>query len=128
MRPSQRQPRETWERKVERLVRELGEVLTSYDRELAKGAEEYRQQLNIRDLKAEAERVQRISEGTRRGLEKARRRGTKLGGPRRKPRIDPKKLRQLSGRGLSQQEIARSLGCSQPRVSQLLKKLKRTRR
>ncbi len=64
----------------------------------------------------------KIREGTRRGLERARKRGVKLGGARRagKSKIDLNELRRLRKLGHSQQRIAKRLHCSQALVSRKL--------
>lgn len=83
----------------------------------------------MRRAQSEAEYRAKISAGTRKGLERARRRGVKLGGARsRKSKIDDKTLKQLRRRGFSQMKIAEWFGCSQALVSRKLKKLEEKKR
>jgi hypothetical protein len=119
-------PQVTLRMKYDQAVRRLEQV----GPELEKGMRE------VDDMKREYEDLKRelrvfvdetayrkkIREGTRRGLERARRRGMKLGGSRRagQSKIDFNEVRRLQKRGLTQEQIAARLGCSQALVSKKL--------
>lgn len=116
--------------KYERAVSKLEELGPEWERgirELNKMQREYedlKRELRVFDAADEQAYRKKISEGTRRGLERARRRGVKLGGARpRKSKVSLGELRRLRKVGLSQQQIADRLGCSQPLVSRRLKEL-----
>jgi CRP-like cAMP-binding protein len=68
------------------------------------------------------ERKKKISEATKAGLARAKRRGVKLGGARRTSNVDTKRVFTLRKKGFTQQEIAMRLGISQPLVSKILRK------
>jgi DNA invertase Pin-like site-specific DNA recombinase len=70
----------------------------------------------------DAQYREKISKGTKEGLKRARALGVKLGG--RKPKVSVKEVRSLRRKGLTQQQIAKKLGVSQPTVSLKLRSVK----
>ena len=114
----ERRPHDSWadamRRKFEKVLRDIEGVKKQYESDLRRVMED------------EGTYRRRISEATRRGLEKARARGVKLGGARRrKSKVKLSVLRRLKKDGFTQQEIADKLGCSQALVSRKLKRRKR---
>jgi DNA invertase Pin-like site-specific DNA recombinase len=89
--------------------------------------EHLNEQILERAQQTEASYRKKIAEGTRLGLQRAKKRGVKLGGHR-TSKIDRKRLRGLVRRGFKQMQIAENLGCSQALVSRLLKKEKTRRK
>lgn len=124
--------RDTWaaemRRKFERGVRELerlGPELEQGLRELGEMHREYedlKRELRVLAAANEDSYRRKISEGTRRGLARARARGVELGGARpRKSKVNLNELRRLYKHGLTQQQIAERLDCSQALVSRRLR-------
>jgi hypothetical protein len=66
------------------------------------------------------ERKKKISEATKAGLARAKKRGVKLGGAHRTSNVDTKKVFALRKKGFTQQKIAMRLAISQPLVSKIL--------
>ncbi len=112
-----RDPRDTWaaamRRKFEKVVREMQTAI----RETVA----LRQAILRRAAETEASYRRKIREGTRRGLERARKRGVKLGGARPRKKINLNELRRLRARGFSQQQLAERFRCSQALISLKLK-------
>lgn len=107
-----RGPGETWLRAHQKMFEEQIRVLLMLNEKLKQRASENEESYR-----------KKISEGTRKGLEQARRRHVKLGGSRgRKSKVDLKRLRELRRRGFTQQQIAGILNCSQVLVSKLLRR------
>jgi DNA invertase Pin-like site-specific DNA recombinase len=98
--------RDTWkgsmQKMFERVIRDLEEI-------------------KKQALQTEQSYRDKISKGTVKGLERARARGIKLGGARRKSKINLNQLRALHRSGRTQEEIADVLDCSQGLVSRLLR-------
>ncbi len=112
--------REAWDQAFSRVARDLPLILqrlSETQKVLDKQIADY-----VR-LKEEAAAVKkRKSAKIKRALARARREGKRIGGARRKSKVDARKLLALHERRLTQQEIARRLGISQPLVSQILRK------
>jgi DNA-binding NarL/FixJ family response regulator len=104
-----RKPNDTWRemmrRKFEKVARDWVEI-------------------NEQLLQTEAEYRAKISERTKKGLQKARKKGKRLGRPR-GTKVDVKKVRKLAKDGFTQLEIARALNISQTTVSTTLRKKRR---
>jgi DNA invertase Pin-like site-specific DNA recombinase len=66
-------------------------------------------------------RAAKLSAAIRKGLERAKRQGKRIGGARRRPAFDRERIRRLARKGCTQTAIAKSLGCTQGLVSKVLK-------
>lgn len=102
-----RAPGESWKRAMQKMFEQvLGEL----------------QEIKKQALAEKQSRSEKIRKATIAGLARAKKRGTKLGRPPGKPKIDARIVWRLRREGLKQGKIAKAIGCSQALVSKLLKK------
>jgi SOS response regulatory protein OraA/RecX len=101
------------ERRLQKVLRDVEAIREQWRREQKRA-------------KTEQEFTTKISEATKAGMERARARGVKFGGARkRKPKVSIKQVRQLRRKGFTQEQIADALHVSQAHVSNLLQRRKK---
>jgi DNA invertase Pin-like site-specific DNA recombinase len=114
------------EKELKRLVKKMNQIVGARNAELSKLSDKERWTQALEGvalfLSEYMLRRERHAENIVKGLRRAKARGVKLGGARRKPKVSRKQLLELVRKGWKQKQIANRYGVSQGWISRQLKR------